>query len=110
MQARGRQAQLHPQAPVMPNVGKNRHIFVEGKEHLYRRMTLRECARLQTSPDDFEFIYTNVDDGYKMMGNAVPVEFTKLMASAIKRAFCGEKSTISVHVPQPILTVSGGYR
>ncbi|MCL2048288.1 MAG: DNA cytosine methyltransferase [Defluviitaleaceae bacterium] len=87
VQASGRQAQLHPQAPIMPNVGRNSHIFVEGKEHLYRRMTVRECARLQTFPDNFEFIYTNVDDGYKMVGNAVPVEFAYQMAMAIMGAF-----------------------
>jgi DNA (cytosine-5)-methyltransferase 1 len=85
VQASGRQAQLHPQSPIMPNVGKNRHIFVEGKEHLYRRMTIRECARLQTFPDNFEFIYTNVDDGYKMVGNAVPVKMAHIIAEEIKK-------------------------
>lgn len=39
----------------------------------YRRLTVRECARVQTFPDNFEFIYTDVDMGYKMIGNAVPV-------------------------------------
>lgn len=83
VQASGRQAQLHPQAPIMPNVGKNRHIFAEGYEHLYRRMTVRECARLQTFPDSFEFVYDKVDDGYKMVGNAVPVEMARILASRI---------------------------
>jgi len=101
VQASGRQAQLHPQAPIMPNVGKNRHIFVEGKEHLYRRMTVRECARLQTFPDDFEFIYTNVDDGYKMVGNAVPVEFAYQMATAIMKAFKHTQRTATrIQIPQ----------
>ncbi|MDR1772332.1 MAG: DNA cytosine methyltransferase [Hungatella sp.] len=85
VQASGRQAQLHPQAPIMPKLDKNKHIFVEGKEHLYRRMTIRECARLQTFPDDFEFIYTKVDDGYKMVGNAVPVEMARIIAESIKK-------------------------
>ncbi|MCL2087199.1 MAG: DNA cytosine methyltransferase [Oscillospiraceae bacterium] len=101
VQASGRQAQLHPQAPIMPNVGKNRHIFVEGQEHLYRRMTVRECARLQTFPDDFEFIYTNVDDGYKMVGNAVPVDFAYQMATAIMKAFSrSQRTTTQIHIPQ----------
>lgn len=83
VQASGRQAQLHPQAPVMPMVGKNRHIFAEGYEHLYRRMTIRECARLQTFPDNFEFIYSRLEDGYKMVGNAVPVDMAKIIAQKI---------------------------
>lgn len=83
VQASGRQAQLHPQAPVMPMVDKNWHIFAKGYEHLYRRMTVRECARLQTFPDDFEFLYSKLDDGYKMVGNAVPVEMARIIASSI---------------------------
>ncbi|MEG1725972.1 MAG: DNA cytosine methyltransferase [Anaerovoracaceae bacterium] len=84
VQASGRQAQLHPQAPTMPKLEKNRHEFVQGKEALYRRMTVRECARLQTFPDDFDFIYSRVDDGYKMVGNAVPVEIARIIAESIK--------------------------
>ncbi|MDO5560913.1 MAG: DNA cytosine methyltransferase [Oscillospiraceae bacterium] len=85
VQASGRQAQLHPQAPIMPNVGKNRHIFAEGYEHLYRRMTVRECARLQTFPDSFEFVYDKVDNGYKMVGNAVPVEMARIIGKQINK-------------------------
>ena len=85
VQASGRQAQLHPQAPEMPMVAKNKHIFKKGYENLYRRMTVRECARLQTFPDTFEFIYKKVDDGYKMVGNAVPVDMAKIIAEEIKK-------------------------
>ncbi|MCM1578283.1 MAG: DNA cytosine methyltransferase [Ruminococcus sp.] len=85
VQATGRQAQLHPQAPVMPKVDENKHIFAEGKEYLYRRMTVRECARLQTFPDTFEFIYGKVDDGYKMVGNAVPVDMARIIAENIRQ-------------------------
>ncbi|MCM1167953.1 MAG: DNA cytosine methyltransferase [Ruminococcus sp.] len=85
VQASGRQAQLHPQAPIMPKVDENKHIFVEGKEHLYRRLTVRECARLQTFPDTFEFVYDKVDDGYKMVGNAVPVEMARIIAERIRQ-------------------------
>ena len=84
VQASGRQAQLHPQAPLMPKIEKNRHIFEPGKEHLYRRMTVRECARIQTFPDSFVFKYSDVDVGYKMVGNAVPVEMAKIIALSIK--------------------------
>ncbi|HPY54015.1 MAG TPA: DNA cytosine methyltransferase [Treponemataceae bacterium] len=84
VQASGRQCQLHPQAPKMLKEEKDRHIFVPGKEHLYRRLTIRECARVQTFPDDFEFIYSNLQDGYKMVGNAVPVELARIIALSIK--------------------------
>lgn len=85
VQASGRQCQLHPQAPEMIFVEKNKRIFVPGKEELYRRLTVRECARIQGFPDDFEFIYTDVDMGYKMIGNAVPVELAYNIAKSIKQ-------------------------
>ena len=84
VQASGRQCQLHPQAPKMVKVGHNDCRFVEGQEHLYRRMTVREVARVQGFPDDFKFIYTNVDDAYKMIGHAVPVNLAYEIALAIK--------------------------
>ena len=89
VQASGRQCQLHPQAPKMVKVGHNDCRFVEGQEHLYRRMTVREVARVQGFPDDFKFIYTNVDDAYKMIGNAVPVNLAYEIALAIKAALGG---------------------
>ncbi len=86
VQASGRQCQLHPQAPKMVKWGKNDCRFAEGQEDLYRRMTVREVARIQGFPDDFEFIYSNVDTGYKMIGNAVPVNLAYEIACAIRDA------------------------
>ncbi len=45
-----------------------------------RRLTIRECARVQTFPDDYRFILpatdenkgTSASDAYKLIGNAVP--------------------------------------
>ena len=45
-----------------------------------RRLTVRECARIQTFPDDYEFIIppkhrekgVSVSDAYKIIGNSVP--------------------------------------
>lgn len=84
VQASGRQCQLHPQAPKMVKYAENDFRFVAGKEHLYRRMTIREVARLQGFPDDFKFIYQNTNDAYKMIGNAVPVNLAYEIAESIK--------------------------
>ncbi|TRZ94665.1 DNA cytosine methyltransferase [bacterium] len=83
IQAGGRHAPIHPQAPRMKFIEQNKREFVKGKEHLYRRLSVRECARIQTFPDKFVFKYTDVSDGYKMVGNAVPVEFARILAEKI---------------------------
>lgn len=84
IQAGGRHAPLHPQAPKMIKVGKDKMEFKKGFEYLYRRLSVRECARIQTFPDDFIFIYKNVLSGYKMIGNAVPVNFAYELAQSVK--------------------------
>lgn len=90
VQASGRQCQLHPQAPKMVKHGLNDCRFVAGKEDLYRRMTIREVARVQGFPDDFKFIYEDTNNAYKMIGNAVPVNLAYEIATAIKLYLNGE--------------------
>ena len=51
---------------------------------MYRRLSVRECARIQTFPDRFVFYYTNVSAGYKMIGNAVPVNLAFFLAKNLK--------------------------
>ena len=85
VQAGGRQSQLHPGAPKMHKVNDNLFEFVKGKEKLYRRISVREAARIQTFPDDFIFHYDNIAHGYKMIGNAVPVELAKVVAERIMK-------------------------
>lgn len=82
--ATARQTPLHPQAPKMINVGKDIFSFVPGYEEFYRRLSVRECARIQTFPDDYIFQYKKIEDGYKMVGNAVPVELARKIAMQIK--------------------------
>ncbi len=91
IQAGGRHAPLHPQAPKMQLIEKDKREFIQGKEHLYRRLTIRECARIQTFPDNFIFKYTSLVDGYKMVGNAVPVNLAFNLASQIKSDLFEEK-------------------
>lgn len=85
IQAGGRHAPIHPQAPKMKFIEHNKREFVRGKEQLYRRLSVRECARIQTFPDDFIFYYDYVPNGYKMIGNAVPVKLAEVIANQIKK-------------------------
>lgn len=87
MQAKARNCPLHPQAPKMVYVSRDKQIFRPGYEHLYRRFSVRECARIQTFPDGFRFIYHDVCDGYKMVGNAVPPRLGRAIALSVKEAF-----------------------
>lgn len=47
-------------------------------------MTIREIARVQGFPDSFKFIYDDMNNAYKMIGNAVPVNLAYEIAVAIK--------------------------
>ena len=80
----------------MVKVAQNDCRFVEGKEHLYRRMTIREVARVQGFPDDFKFIYEDTNTAYKMIGNAVPVNLAYEIAVAIKKYLEGNGAEVAV--------------
>ena len=54
--------------------------FVHPSEN--RPLTVRECARLQTFPDDFVFSGT-LGDKIQMIGNAVPVRFAEAVAMSV---------------------------
>lgn len=84
IQAGGRHAPIHPQAPKMRFIEQDKREFVAGMEDLYRRLSVRECARIQTFPDDFIFKYNDISDGYKMVGNAVPVNLAYNIALKIR--------------------------
>lgn len=86
IQASGRHSPIHPDAPPMEKIAANQFVFKPGFENLYRRLTVRESARIQTFPDDFVLDYQYINDGYKMIGNAVPVEFARHIALSIKAA------------------------
>ena len=86
IQAGGRHAPIHPQAPKMRFIEQNKRVFEPNFEHLYRRLSVRECARIQTFPDDHIFIYDKIAAGYKMVGNAVPCELGFQVARSIKEA------------------------
>ena len=53
----------------------------------YRYLSVRECARIQTFPDSFIFHYKRLEDGYKMIGNAIPVKLAEALAKKIMADF-----------------------
>jgi len=92
IQAKAMNAPIHPSAPKMVYVSQDKRIFAPGREHLYRRLSVRECARIQTFPDTFKFIYKNIKDGYKMIGNAVPPRLAYYLALSIKQCLINNQS------------------
>ncbi len=83
IQAGARHAPIHPQANKMIWVEKDKWIFDPQSAKPYRRLSVRECARIQTFPDNFIFKYKYIADGYKMIGNAVPVMLGKVLGDKI---------------------------
>lgn len=84
IQASGRHIPIHPQANKMIKIEKDKQIFDPNSPKPYRRLSVRECARIQTFPDNFIFYYEKINDGYKMVGNAVPVKLAEALAKQIK--------------------------
>ena len=87
IQASGRQAPQHPYGQPMIKLDKDKWKF---QGDFNRRLSVRECARIQTFPDWFEFsdgdkkqVTKNhrLNEQYKQIGNAVPV----LLAGKISR-------------------------
>lgn len=83
IQAGGRQAPLHPGSPPMRKTDTDKFIF--GENGISRRLSVREAARIQTFPDTYEMLYNDVNVGYKLMGNAVPVDFAYAIAQNIRK-------------------------
>ena len=92
IQAGGRHAPIHPDAPKMIKIGKDKMKFNKKFNNKNRRLSIRECARIQTFPDNFIFFYKNLSDGYKMIGNAVPVNLSLTLASQIIKYLSSKKS------------------
>ena len=53
--------------------------------NLKRRLSVRECAILQTFPDDFIFEGATFRSMHKQIGNAVPVLLAERIAKKIKQ-------------------------
>ena len=75
---------LEPNLPSKAITSGATSEFVHPTAH--RNLTLRECARLQTFPDDFEFAGTQAQRAL-LIGNAVPPRFANAIAAHLTRAF-----------------------
>ncbi|WP_366510043.1 DNA cytosine methyltransferase [Clostridium sp. CF011] len=64
------------------------HLYKDGLRHIHpdsiqaRTITVREAARLQIFADDYGFIESQMAQ-YKMIGNAVPPVFAKILAKSV---------------------------
>lgn len=56
-----------------------------------RRFSIREIARIQSFPDDFDFQHKKIADAYKVIGNAVPPIFAWVLAKALLKHIENEK-------------------
>lgn len=71
-----------PSTTITAHLHKDGLRFIHPDPKQKRTITVREAARLQSFPDDFEFISTR-GNNYKMIGNAVPPEFARRLSLAI---------------------------
>lgn len=87
----GKKSNIHKYYVLRENEPSNTipaHLYKDGMRHIHpdpeqaRSITPREAARLQTFPDDFEFLGATMAQ-YKMIGNAVPVDFAKIIGEAL---------------------------
>lgn len=57
---------------------------------------MRGCARIQVFPDNFKFYYTNLNDAYKIIGNAVSVNLVYVMAGSILETLSNSSSNLNL--------------
>lgn len=57
-----------------------------------RVLSAREVARIQSFPDNFEFVGSTVKSIYEMIGNAVPPVLGKTMAKAVLKYLAGAEA------------------
>ena len=89
----GKQSNVHKYYVLQPDKPSNTivaHLHKDGLRHIHpdpsqaRSITVREAARLQSFPDDFEFL-GSMGDQYKMIGNAVPPKLAQSVALSVNK-------------------------
>lgn len=70
-----------PSWTVLAHIGMDGYMYIHPTEN--RTLSVREAARIQSFPDDFEFV-GNQQDTYVQVGNAVPPQLAKAMGKSLK--------------------------
>lgn len=71
-----------PSHTVVAHLSKDGYMFIHPDSKQARSITIREAACLMTFPLDFQFL-GSTPYNYKMIGNAVPVNFASAIAKGI---------------------------
>ena len=73
-----------PSKTILAHIHKDGFQFIHPDEQQRRTFTVREAARIQSFPDDFEFKGSR-GEKFKQIGNAVPPLFSEALAKSIKK-------------------------
>lgn len=79
-----------PSHTVVAHLSKDGYMFIHPDPKQKRSITIREAACLMTFPMDFRFMGSNPYN-FKMIGNAVPVNFASAIARAIYKELDKQK-------------------
>ncbi|AVM75800.1 Modification methylase HaeIII [Magnetospirillum gryphiswaldense MSR-1] len=75
---------LHPDPLPICMAGQPGVLLSNQTGTWHRRLTVRECARIQTFPDDFAFGNASLTLAHDVLGNAIPPDLMERIAVAVR--------------------------